>query len=252
MYRKTYKCQDSVYKYGLKDIILEFDKDVDFPYYGLTFAQKKDFGNGVYEYISYLKEDETCADFRNTLAHKLLVDPKVKVAMKSEEPDKSKKEIIIKYNLLYYNPNSGIFKPTILSPVTPDREKETKIVYEFLFAFPDGWIFPLEHVAMTGGREYFPTVDFWKDELKDLNEDGFSLFANCDACKFDLKAQQLSLEVSNLKGEYTTLNYNQYTKQEITDSLVSVRIVEMYQRKAYSDEEWEKIETTYPFLPQYN
>lgn len=243
---KTYKAQDSVRRYGLDDIQLEFDKDIDFPYYGLVFASKKDFGNGVYEYVSYLKEDSKLADFHSTLAFKMLTNPKVKIATKITEEDNNKIEV---YSLLYYNPNSGIFKPTILAPVNNNEDIETKIVYEFLFAFDGGWIFPLEHIAMTGGKDFFPTLDFWKDDLRDLDEDSFFLFANSPSCTLDRENDKITLEVSNLNGEFSSLTYDTYTKQDIANALVSVRITELYQRKAYSNDEWVEIKETYPFIP---
>ena len=243
---KTYKAQDSVRKYGLEDIQLEFDKDIDFPYYGLFFASKKDLGNGVYEYTSYLKEDSKLADFHSTLAYKLLTNPKVKIATKETEQEDSKTE---SYSLLYYNPNSGVFKPTILAPVNNKEDIETKIIYEFLFAFDGGWLFPLEHIALTGGKDFFPTIDFWKDDLRDLDENALFLFANSPACNLNTKENKIELEVSNLKGEFATLTYDEYSKEDIVNALVSVRITGIYQRKAFSNDEWIEIKETYPFIP---
>ena len=250
MYQKIYKCQPSAKRYGLNDLTLNFDKDINFPYYGLTFASKKDLGNGVFEYTSLWKEDNKCADFQNTLAHKLLTDPRVKFG-KQEYSEINADGVEIKYEnyaLLYYNPDSSIFKPSILTPIDTRKPMTYKIVYEFLFAFPDGWIFPVEHIVETDEVLKWNNINYWKDYFSDIEEDISTFFYESPACHFEnlgTDSEKIELEVSNLSGDYTTLTYDKYSKQEIADCLSSVRIIEIKKRKDQG--EWEDVTTTLPF-----
>ena len=68
------------------NITLELDKNIDFPYYGLLFAQKVDIGTGkIYEYKSFLRDDFNCLSFEDSLAFKLLKDKKIKIGQKVDE-----------------------------------------------------------------------------------------------------------------------------------------------------------------------
>lgn len=254
MYQKVYKCQPSAKRYGLNDITLNFDKDINFPYYGLTFASKKDLGNGVFEYTSLWKEDNKCADFQNTLAHKLLTDPRVKFG-KQEYSEVNTDGVEIKYEnyaLLYYNPDCSIFKPSILFSISFKNNTTYKITYEFLFAFSDGWILPVEHVAETDEVLKWSNVEYWKDYLSDIEEDICLFLYESPSCHIEnigKEDENINLEVSNLLGDYDTLSYNKYTKQDIVNALVSVRIIDLKKRNS-SNEEWQSVSISFPFTEQ--
>lgn len=253
MYTKTYKCQLSAKRYGLEDITLNFNKNINFPYYGLTFAEKKDFNNGVYEYVSYWKEDNKCADFKDTLAHKLLSDPRVKVGKREYTlQDENDEVIYTDYTLLYYNPDCSIFKPSILFPISFKDNTTYKITYEFLFAFSDGWILPVEHVAETDEVLKWSNVEYWKDYLSDIEEDICLFLYESPSCHIEnigKEDENIDLEVSNLLGDYDTLSYNKYTKQDIVNALVSVRIIDLKKRNS-SNEEWQSVSISFPFTEQ--
>lgn len=232
-YIKKFLSQSGARALGLEDIELEMDKDIEFPCYGLPFAEKVVYEDGVCDYTTYFTEDGKCSTFEETLAYKLLIDPKISTPLCHVEDtvdEKGNKITIEKYKLLYINPNASVFKPTVL--YTYSRNKNAAhITCEFLFVFEDEWIFTYEQVFEVTNINVSP-FDFILDAMRDLEnfKDKRNFFlTNSPACEIkEIDGEPvIELEVCNLKGEFSTLDYSASQWREFINSFCSVRIIEV-------------------------
>ena len=233
---KVFEAQEEAKKYGLKDITLELDKNIDFPYYGLLFAQKIDIGTGeIYEYKSFLKDDFNCLSFEDTLAFKLLKDKKIKIGQKLDENNPQ----IINYFLIYFNYNSSVFKPSVLKSFSNLKYDYNIIInIEFLFVFDDEYISPIEHVFSLSDI-YHPSFRInVEDLLWILDKDIPTFFAGNNM--FSETENGFEIETCSVKtGEIKTFSFNYNKFNILKNNLVSCRITEV--KKEISPEKYESI-----------
>lgn len=245
---KTYKCQKSVKKYGLKDIELVFNKDVNFPYYGLLFAEKithyyNDIEEPVFEYISYFKQDRNKINFEDTLAFKLLTDLDVVTpcVFTGEEKKDGEKIKIEKYKLIYFNLESSILKPTILYTYNPNDKIDRKITCEYTFVFDNEWIYTYEEIVGVGAQKEFqyPFGPFDNimdtlDDIKQFRENINAIFFNSSTSNIKIDESgkiTVELETFNINGEFKTLIFKGEELKQIPNSLCSVRLVDIESEK---------------------
>lgn len=238
---KTYKCQKSTKKYGLKDIELVFNKDVDFPYYGLLFAEKitqdYDTDEPFYQYISYFKQDRKKINFEDTLAFKLLSDPDVitpcvSIQKTEENGIKTKTE---KYKLIYFNLNANILKPTVLYTYNPNDIVNRRAICEYTFVFDNEWIYTYEESVGVGSQKEFQypfgPFDNIKDTLEDIEEFRKNinpLFFNSNTSTVNIDENgkiKIELETFNINGEFKTLKFKGDEIKKIPNALCSIRII---------------------------
>lgn len=233
---KEFEVQEGAKKYGLGNIILELNKNIEFPYYGLLFAQKIAIGTGkIYEYKSFLKDDFNCLAFEDTLAFKLLKDKNLKIGQKIDKDNPS----IVNYFLIYFNYNSSIFKPTVLKSFDNLKYDFNVIInIEFLFVFEDEFISPVEHVFSLSDI-YHPSFRInVEDLLWSLDKDVTAFFARSSI--FSETENGFEIETCSVKtGEIKTFSFNYNKFNILKNNLVSCRITEV--KKEISPEKYESI-----------
>ena len=237
---RTYSAQGYVKeKYGLSDIVLQFNKNIEMPYYGCCFARKiyKD-SNDSGEYESFWKEDQE-KNWEDTLAYKILKDSENgliiigKQAGIIHDEKTSESKYATNYYLTYYDKNSRINYPSIATSISDAINVNTKVTIEFLFGFDDGFILPVYKKCNTGGSYSMSFSDIIKDSLDDLEDCGFgnngdTFFFDCPNVEIDEGAEEIRVQVSSEAGFNTYLSFSndRYGWNEIKRALCSVRIVE--------------------------
>lgn len=241
-FEKNFFCQKKAKEYGLKDIALIFDKDANFPFYGLLIAEKitydYDKESPYFEYVSYFKEDRKKGDFQDTLAYKLLFDDEVLTPCCScEEKEEDGERIKVeKYKLIYFNSNASFLKPTVYYTYNPKDLKDKKITCEYTFVFDNKWIYTYEEVVGQGPQEefcypfgHFDNICDTLNDIKDFRKGINPLFFNSStsSIKKNDKGEdiEIELEVFNINGEYNTLNIPRENWKNIPNALCSIRLV---------------------------
>lgn len=253
-FKKTFFCQDKAKGLVPEKIDLLFDKDIDFPYYGLPFAEKithvspeKD-SDPFYEYKSFFMEDRRKVKFEDTLAFKILNDPDIITPSSSGEYEEDGEKIIREeFKLIYYNPNSSMMKPTCLNSFYFQKEKgkKTKYCCEFIFVFNNEWIFLYEGRFELSNEEQkeldaltdtiantLTPIDYIQsiiNDIQDFKQGENFVFKNSPACTISVGEdgeETIELEVFNLKGEYRTIVLTKEDFDIIPGNLCSIRFID--------------------------
>lgn len=235
-FKKTFICCLEAKALGISDIELILDKDINFPYFGLLIAEKISH-DGIYEYISHFKQDEDKLNFKDTIAYKLLMNPSIPTICSSTTTEGNK--TIEQYKLIYFNKDSGIFKPTVLYSYNRSDQVEAEITLEYLFVFDNEWIYSYEEILHLGPQNskeeslYNVAKNITLD-LSDIiysgniNENHFLNGPSCSVIKNDKGEKTgIELEVCNLKGEFSTIFIKKENLDKLSDSICSIRIIDV-------------------------
>ena len=212
---------------------LEFTKNVVMPFYQLNFAKEID---------GHIKST-LCADAG--LKPEEWLATRILEALESKHIQPLKKGVTfvrnnatapgILYSLVYYDPESSIFQPTILQPLQRASNLSSECDVEILLSFgeeDDEYILPVVKTFRTAG-DYAPTMlDIFSDILNELDgNDPLDFFEDTNA-KENITVNDdgsWSVFVSSPIQRPTTLDFGaeRYEMEDFRRAITSIRLIRL-------------------------
>lgn len=145
------------------------------PYTGIVFAEKRLVDYEADEYISYLSVDKD-VPFEESVAKKIIDSNTffkkpiigIKNCIKRSDKDNDMGHFVRYICPLYY-PEHPMFKESIHDQVSNAINVNTDITVEIIFAFDNGFVFPVYVEMKTGGTLYTGTGDIFENILNRIS-----------------------------------------------------------------------------------
>ena len=149
----------------------ETDKPADIAYHGFAFARTWPDGNTE----SFFSKDQGL-DFQFSMAHAILNDPNVKLGRHDGCVMKDGDFVnVTDHIIMCKNPDSVIFKPTVMATISNAINVDTDLDVEVLFVFEDGWFFPYVKHVKTGGSYAICFTNIVEDIIGEIEDDPFTV-----------------------------------------------------------------------------